>query len=157
MGTSALRNQIYLDNQSSGHVFCNPNFVSYIRSAERQLQLKSNVADFKECAESVWFWQEAITNILSFTRVKAEYDISYDSENFIIHCAKSGYADMVFRPHSSGLHVYDEEDMRGHTSYSFVEMVDVNMSMLTKRQVASTNLAHNLQAGLAYPSVDDLR
>ena len=98
-----------------------------------------------------------MTNILSFTRVKAEYDVSYVGENFAIHCAKSGYVYMVFRPHSSGLHVYDEDDLRGHASYSFAEMVKGNMSMFTKRQVASANLACNLQAGLAYPSVDDLR
>ena len=37
-----------------------------------------------------------------------------------------------------------------------LEMVEGNMSMFTKRQIASANQAHNLQAGLAYPSVDDL-
>ena len=53
--------------------------------------------------------------------------------------------------------MYDEEDPRGHASYSFVETVKGNMSIVTKRQVASANLACNLQAGLAYLSVDDLR
>ena len=97
-------------------------------------------------------------NILLFTRVKAEYAISYDSENFIIHRAKSGqYADMVFKPHLSGLHVYDEEEPRGHACYLFVEMVKYNISIFTKHQVASANLVHKLQAGLLYPSVDDLR
>ncbi len=31
------------------------------------------------------------------------------------------------------------------------------MSLFTKRQVASADLARNLQAGLAYPSVHDLK
>ena len=44
-----------------------------------------------------------------------------------------------------------------HASYLFIERVKGNMSMFTKCQVASANLACNLQAGLAYPSVDDLR
>ena len=50
--------------------------------------------------------------------------------------------------------MYDEDDLRGHKSYLIVETVKGNT---TKRQVASANLAHNLQAGLVYPSVDDLR
>ena len=61
MGTLIWRNQILLDSQSSVHVFCNPNFVSDIRSAGMQLQLKRNggklpiynVADFEGFAESV--------------------------------------------------------------------------------------------------------
>ena len=42
IGTLTLRNQILLDNQSLVHEFCNPNFVSGIRSAGTQLQLKRN-------------------------------------------------------------------------------------------------------------------
>ena len=64
---------------------------------------------------------------------------------------------MVFKPHPSGLHVFDEDDPRGIASYSFVATVEENMSLFTKRQVASAELARNLQAGLAYPSVPDLK
>ena len=42
MGTLMLRNEILFDNQSLVHVFCNPNFVSAIRSEGKDLQLKSN-------------------------------------------------------------------------------------------------------------------
>jgi hypothetical protein len=51
-----------------------------------------------------------MTNILSLSCVKREYNVSYDGEDFIIHRAKHGYADMVFKPHPSGLHVYDKDD-----------------------------------------------
>ena len=57
---------------------------------------------------------QAITNIMSLTKVKQEYDVSYDGEKFVVHRAKQGYTDMVFKPHSSGLHVYDQEDYRGY-------------------------------------------
>ena len=64
---------------------------------------------------------------------------------------------MVFKPHPSGLHVYDEDYPWGHASYSFIATVEENMSLFTKRQVASADLAHNLQPGLTYPSVKDLK
>jgi hypothetical protein len=160
-----MRNHLLLDNQSLVHLFCNPQFVSDVRSAEKQLQLKSNgdnlpiseVADFNGFNEEVWYLEDAITNILSLSLVKHEYSISYDGEDFIIHQAKHGYADMVFKPHPSGLHVYDPDDPRGHASYSFAETVEENMAMFTKRQIVNAELARKLQAGMAYPSILDLK
>ena len=55
------------------------------------------------------------------------------------------------------MHVYDKNDPRGLASYSFIATIEENMSLFTKRQVASADLARNLQAGLAYPSVKDLK
>jgi hypothetical protein len=34
-----------------------------------------------------------------------------------------------------GLHVYDPEDARGLASYSFMETVESNMALFTKRQI----------------------
>ena len=53
--------------------------------------------------------------------------------------------------------MYDEDDPRGYASYSFIATVEENMSLFTKLQVASADLARNLQAGLEYPSVKDLK
>jgi hypothetical protein len=151
-GKFSMRNHLLLDNQSSVHVFCNPHFVSNVRSAERQLQLKSNggnlpifeVADFDGFNKEVWYLEEAITNILSLYLIKHECSISYDGEDFIIHRAKHGYADMVFKPHPSGLHVYDPDDPRGHASYSFVETVEENTALFNKHQIVDAELAHKL-------------
>ena len=163
-GTAIKRECLLLDNQSSVHVFCNREYVDNIRATERELSLQSNggtlpisdIADYNGFEEAVWYSNDAMTNILSLSRVKREYEVSYDGEDFIIHRAKHGYSDMVFKPHPSGLHVYDQHDPRGHASYSFIITVEDNKSLFTKRQVASADLAHNLQAGLAYPSVPDL-
>jgi hypothetical protein len=108
----------------------------------------SDTANFNRFEEAVWYSNDAMTNILSLSRVKREYDVSYDGEDFIIHHAKHGYADMVFKPHLSRLHVYDQDDPQGHASYSFIVTVEDNISLFTKRQVASADLACNLQAGL---------
>jgi hypothetical protein len=98
-----------------------------------------------------------MTNILSFSLVKSEYDITYDGDAFIVHRAAKGHSDMVFKPHKSGLHVYDPDDPRGLASHCFMETVESNMSLFTKRQIHGANLVCNLQAGLAFPSNADMK
>ena len=69
---SSLRGHILLDNQSSVHVFCDPNLVLNIWKASRQLSLKingsmlpiSDIATLKGFEELVWFSEEAMTNIV---------------------------------------------------------------------------------------------
>jgi hypothetical protein len=98
-----------------------------------------------------------VTNILSFSLVKSEYNITYDGDASIIHRAATGYSDMVFKPQKSGLHVYDPDDPRGLASHCFMETVESNMLLFTKRQIHSANLARNLQAGLVLPSNADMK
>jgi hypothetical protein len=115
-----LRNHLLLDNQSSVHIMCNSNFVDNIREASQQMVLKSNggklpineIANFEGFEWETWFLRDAMTNIFSFLVVKSEYDITYDGDAFIIHQAAKGYSDMVFKPHKSGLHVYDPDSPR---------------------------------------------
>ncbi len=64
---------------------------------------------------------------------------------------------MVFKPHKSGLHVYDPDNPRGLASHCFMETVESNMSLFTKRQIHGANLVRNLQAGLAFPSNADMK
>jgi hypothetical protein len=112
--TLLLRNHLLLDNQSSVHIMCNPDFVNDIRELSQPMILKSNggilpineVADFEGFKREMWFSRNAMTNILSFSLVKSEYIITYDGDAFIIHQVDKGYSDMVFKPHKSGLHVW---------------------------------------------------
>jgi hypothetical protein len=43
-----------------------------------------------------------MTNILFFSLVKSEYNITYDRDAFIIHRVAKGYSDMVSSPTSVG-------------------------------------------------------
>ena len=81
-----------------------------------------------------------MTNILSFSLVKSEYDITYDGDAFIIHRAVKGYSDMVFKPHKCGLHVYDPDDPRGF--YSFMETVKNDVIEIPK-QIMSGKVVHH--------------
>ena len=163
--SSSLKRHVLLDNQSSEHVFCDPNLVGNIRKAGRQLNLESNggclpisdIANIDGFNEPVWFSTKAITNILSLSVVKREYKVSYDGDDFIIHRAQHGYYDMVFKPHASGLHVLDTNDSRSPASYAFFETVAENMQLFTKREVAGGKLARDLQAGLGFPSDNDVK
>ncbi len=117
----------------------------------------NEVADFKGFKRETWFSRNAMTNILSFSLVKSEYDITYDGDAFTIHQAVKGYSDMVLKPHKIRLHVYDPDDPRGLANHCFMETVEINMSLFTKRQIHGANLVHNLQAGLAFPSNADMK
>jgi hypothetical protein len=162
---TSLEDLVLLDSCSSHHVFCNPRYVFNIRKGNRQLKLESNggslpisqIANVKGFKEDAWFSSEAITNILSFKKVRNEYPVSYDGEDFIIHRASQGYADMVFKPHDSGLYALDINDPRSSASYVFLATVAENMQMFTKREINGSNRARDLQAGLAYPSNGDLK
>jgi len=89
----------------------------------------SKVADFVGFETETWFSRDAMTNILSFRLVKSEFEITYDGHSFIIHRAVlKGFPDMVFKPHNSGLYVYDPNDPRGMASrHCFMETVENNM------------------------------
>ena len=110
------------------------------------------IGNYEGFKEDVWYNDQAITNVLSFTLVKNEYPVSYDGEAFIAHRAASGYSDMVFVPHPSGLHVWDPQDPRGLASYAFVETVAEIEARFPKRDVHRAQEARDLAAGLAFPS-----
>ena len=143
---------------------CNLKFVSNIWSSDSPMVLKGNggtlpineVANFEGFETETWFSRNVMTNILSFLLVKSEYNITYDGDAFIIHRAAKGFHDMVFKPHASGLHVYEPKDARRLASYSFIETVESNMALFTKRQIHSVNQVCNLQTGLAFPSDSDM-
>ncbi len=88
-----MREFLLLENQSSDHVFCNPELFKNIRAAGKELSFHSNggtlpiknIANFDGYKESVWFSKQAMTNILSLAKVKQEYPVSYNSDDFIVH------------------------------------------------------------------------
>jgi hypothetical protein len=90
----------------------------------------SEVADFEGFGTETWFSRDAMTNILSFRKVRSELEITYDGHSFIIYRAAKGFPDMVFKPHKSGLYVYDPNDPRELASHCFMDTVNKNWHSL---------------------------
>ena len=60
---------------------------------------------------------------------------------------------MLFKMHSSGLHYYDPFNK----DFNFINTVDTNKAVFTKRQIANADKARELYASLAYPSNADYK
>ncbi len=69
---------------------CNPDIVNDIRKLSHPIILKRNggslpineFANFEGFKRETWFLRNAMTNILSFSLVKSEYNITYDGDAF---------------------------------------------------------------------------
>jgi hypothetical protein len=113
------------------------------------------VADIREDQASIWFSRKAIANILSLKDTIALYRVTYDSDDkqFIVHRSEHGKPNMLFKMHSSTLHYYDpfNED------FNFINTVDKNKAVFTKRQIANADKDRELYASLAYPSNADYK
>jgi hypothetical protein len=107
------------------------------------------IADIGEDQSSIWFSKKAIANILSLKDAIALYQVTYDSDDkqFIVHQSEHGKPNMLFKMHSSGLHYYDPFNK----DFNFINTVNENKAVFTKRQIASADKARELYAGLAYP------
>ncbi len=156
-----LREVILLDNQSTVDVFCNKKIVRNIRLAPEPLTLKSNggeliiyhIADVDDYYEPVWFSKQAIVNIFSLKTMKKQYKVTYDSveESFLVHREIVGLPNLSFKEHSNGLHFFDPRQ----ADFAFVETVESNMQLFSKRQIAWADKARSLYASLGFPSKQD--
>jgi hypothetical protein len=156
-----LRAVVLLDNQSTVDIFCNKEFVSNIRLAPEPLILKSkggelivhHIADAVDYDEPVWFSKKAITNIFTLKKMKKQYKVTYNSEeeSFLVHGETAGLPNLLFKEHANGLHFFDPKQ----PDFAFVEMVELNMQLFSKRQVARVDKAHSLYASLGFPSQKD--
>ncbi len=110
-----LRNEILIDSQTTHDVFCNKDYVKNVRKAKRDLQLSTNGGGMVIAREanvsglypdgyddSVYYDEQAITNILSFKKLAKVYRITYDSEvamTFTVHRESHGLVDLWFKMH----------------------------------------------------------
>ena len=92
---------------------------------------------------TVYFDKAAITNILSFKKMAKLYRITYDSDvskTFTVHRKSHGLVDLHFTMHPCGLHILEQES----EGAMFVQTVEDNLKLYTKRQIAAATKARNL-------------
>ena len=160
-----LRNVLLLDNQSTFDLCCNKRFTSKISKTSNPLIMTSNGGGLKITEKcripgykyEVWFSKKAITNIICLKNLIKCYRVTYDSEigtTFVVHRSAHGLPDLLFEMHPCGLHVCYPKKLG---QFGFVQTVEDNMKLFSKRQVAGAIKARELYEKLIYPSTADFR
>jgi hypothetical protein len=160
-----LRNVLLLDNQSTFDLCCNKKFASKIIKAKNALQMTSNGGGLKITKKCkipgykylVWYCKKAITNIICLKNLIKCYRVTYNSKvdtTFVVHCSAFGLPDMLFETHPCGLHVCYPKNMG---EFGFIQMVEDNMKLFSKQQIAGAIQAQDLFEKMVYPSTADFR
>jgi hypothetical protein len=103
----------------------------------------------------LWFSRKSITNIICLKNLIKCYRVTYDSEvdtSFVVHRGTDGLPDLLFEMHPCGLHVCYPTKMG---EFGFIQTVEDNMKMFSKRQIAGAIRAKDLFDKLIYPSTQE--
>jgi hypothetical protein len=103
--------------------------------------------------KDVWFSTRSITNIISFSNLIQQYDVTYDSDDkmFVVHRESQGKPNMKLCMHRCGLHYYDP---RNEKHIAFINTVSKNKEGF---KIKDAELARTLYKTLSYPSMKDFK
>jgi hypothetical protein len=150
---------------------CNKTFASKMIKAENALLMMSNGGGLqitkkrkqrKKCKTPgykylVWYSKKAIMNIICLKNLIKCYRVTYDNEMDTTSCVPSqafGLPDLLFEMHPCGVHICYPKKMG---EFGFVQTVEDNMKLFSKRQIAGVVQAGDLYEKLIYPSTSDFR
>lgn len=116
-------NWILLDNQSTVNVFCNASLLRNIRKVKRKMIIHCNagvsrtnlIGDLPGYLDEVWYNPTGIANILSLSKVKKRYRVTFDSEctgRFVVH--KDDGSTREFQESPTGLYYFVADDYAHH-------------------------------------------
>ena len=169
------RNWVLLDNQSTVDVFHNKDLLTNVRESGRVLNIHCNAGvattsmmGYLPGYGDVWVYEDGIANILSLSRVKEKFRVTYDSDNgnkFVVHL-KNGLK-QTFSQSKAGLYysVVRSGGNRAKTKQSLITTIRTtekhttlntvaeNLAKYTKREVLRANLARKIQKSIGHPSL----
>ena len=157
---------VLLDNQSTIDVFVNRHLLRNIRRIGQYMYIhctagvtRTNLVGELPGYGTVWFHPDGIANILSLSRVKTKYRITFDSDEnneFIVH--KPDGSTRNFNESSHGLCYHDTTmAVAGvvETGMALVTTVADNASNYTHANYSRTLIAHKTQQIIGQPSIRD--
>ena len=160
---------ILLDNQSTVHIFHNKNILSNIREVPRKQhlmchtnggsQLSIHKAKFWSFGD-VWFNENSLANILSFSKVRKlpNFSVDYLQHNNTFVITTPSKEVLLFIESSRGLYFFDIRWKKAKChDFVFVNTLRDNMSLFAPRQVTQAEKARDLYILLGRPSSQNFR
>ena len=153
---------ILLDSQSTVDVFCNSALLTQICKSDSTLTIRCN-AGVKETNLRgylsgygwVWYFPGGIANILSLSRVKDKFRVTYDSAlNNTFHVHKDNGVILNFKEASKRLYYFDTA-ARDDEGTMLVTTVEGNASKFSAYDFAQAKKARDLQRRIGRPSIKD--
>ena len=157
-----------LDNQSTVNVFYNPRLLRNIRKAPNFLTIYStggptetNLIGDLPGFGVIWFHPKGIANILSLSKVKKKFRITYDSagsDTFDVHL--DGGKVRSFIPSDSGLYfsnIQNPKFVNSCLSNVFVNTVAENKSKYSTQDYLRAVTARKLQSIVGTPSYQEFQ
>ena len=157
---------VLLDNQSTIDVFVNRRLLNNIRWIDQYMHMhctagvtRTNLVGELPGYGTVWFHPEGIANILSLSRVKTKYRITFDSDEnneFIVH--KPDRSTRNFKESSHGLYYHDTSTVVTGVAEAgtvLITTVAANASSYTNADYSCALLARKTQQIIGRPSIRD--
>ena len=157
---------VLLDNQPTIDVFVNRRLLRNIRRIGQYMYIhctpgvtRTNLVGELPRYGTVWFHPDGIANILSLSRVKTKYQITFDNDEnneFMVH--KPDGSTRNFKESSHGLNYHDTSTAVtgvADTGTALVTTVADNTSNYNPADYSHALLAHKTQQIIWRPSIQD--